>query len=742
MARRLAALLLTAHLPVAVVIAQSDEPVTLQRISQPIRLDGPSDEAAWIDVEPFDLVQYEPNPGHPPSERTEVRVAYDSDFIYFALRAYDADQAGIRANSLYRDRLSGDDHFEILLDTFNDNETAVLFTTTPAGIRKDATISSDATGGTLASGSWLNNDYNTFWDVATLVTDHGWFAEVRVPFSSLRFQADGEIVRMGLALQRKIARRAERVVYPPVQPIADWAFLKPSLAQKVILRDVYPRRPLYITPYVLAGTGRVSELTTDGAAYSQNTDREFEIGGDVKYGLTDNTTLDLTVNTDFAQVEADDEQVNLTRYSLFFPEKRQFFQERAGIFDFRTGGQSRLFHSRRIGLTEDGESVRILGGARLVGRMGGWDVGALDMHTASQRGLAAENFGLIRVRRRVLNEYSFIGAMATSRIGSDGTYNFAYGADGVLRVSGDDYLTTKWAQTFDSRRLDEKDVAAFGSGRLLVELQRRRRDGFGYSTSFTWSGPDYDPGLGFTQRNDFVQLEERVWHGWLPSAESSLLWHALSLDALAILRNRDRTVESAELGPGWEFGRRSGAAGSIEAKLVYEDLQEPFLLPSDVTVPPGSYTFYRMGGSYRRPFTDLLQYRTEVNVGSFYDGWQATASFTPIWYASRHLEIRGTYTYSHVRFDDRRQRLDAHLALLRIGGALDTRLSATAFVQYNSTLDVLSANVRLRYNFGEGHDLWIVFNEGVNTDIAGTMPRLPRSDNRAFVIKYSHTIVR
>lgn len=742
MAKRLVAVLAIALLPLGRAGAQDTAPVELQRIDGPIKLDGLSDEPAWATVPPFHLVQYEPNPGDQPTERSEIRVTYDSDFMYFSLRAYDSDRAGIRANSLYRDRLSGDDHFEILLDTFNDNETAVLFTTTPSGMRKDATISNDATGGTLASGSWLNNDYNTYWDVATIVTEEGWFAEIRVPFSSLRFQTVDETVTMGLALQRKIARKAERVVYPPVRPIAQWAFLKPSLARKIILRGVYPRRPLYITPYVLAGLGRSNDLNDAGSRYVGDTNNQLEVGGDLKYGLSDNTTLDLTVNMDFAQVEADDEQVNLTRFSLFFPEKRQFFQERAGIFDFRTGGQSRLFHSRRMGLTDDGETVRILGGARLVGRIGNWDVGILDLQSAAHSGLASENFGLVRVRRRVLNDYSFAGAMATSRVGDDGRYNFAYGVDGVLRLFGDDYLTAKWAQTFDEQRIDDVGFEPFDSGRMVLELQRRLLEGFGYSTSVVWSGRDYDPGLGFTQRTDFTQLDEEVSYGWLPAATSSLLWHRLSLEGLAILRNRDRAVESAEVGPEWEFGKRTNVSGSIEAKLIYEDLQEPFLLPEGVVVPANSYTFYRLGGSYRRPHSDLLQFQSEANIGTFYDGWQATATVTPIWYASPHLELRATYLYSHVWFSERGQGFDAHVARLRIGTALDTRMSAIAFVQYNSTADVLSANVRLRFNIREGNDLWIVYNEGVNTDIVGMLPRIPRSDSRAFLIKYTHTLVR
>ena len=211
---------------------------------------------------------------------------------------------------------------------------------------------------------------------------------------------------MGITLQRKVARKTERLVYPPVPSIANWAFLKPSLAQKIVLEGIHPQKPLYITPYGLSGLGQTFDLNEAGTSYPLENDAKGELGVDLKYGLTNNLTLDLSLNTDFAQVEADDQQVNLTRFSLFFPEKRQFFQERAGVFDFRTGGLSRLFHSRRIGLNDDGEPVRLLGGARLVGRAGRWDVGLLDMQTADSEALPSENFGVLRVRRQVFNAYS------------------------------------------------------------------------------------------------------------------------------------------------------------------------------------------------------------------------------------------------------------------------------------------------------------------------------------------------
>ncbi len=726
----------------SLVWAQGSERLALPRLNGPIRLDGLSDEPAWQAVQPWLPTQYEPDNGAPPTEHTEFLVAYDDEYLYFALRGYDRDRSGIRSNTLYRDRLSGDDHFEILLDTFNDNETAVLFTTTPAGIRKDAAISHDASGGDLTSGQWINGDFNTYWDVETVVNGDGWFAEMRVPFTSLRFQdQDGQVV-MGIILQRKVARKTERLVFPPVPSIADWAFLKPSLAQKIVLEGIRPREPLYLTPYGLSGLEQTFRLNDAGTAYPRQDELKAEAGVDLKLGLSNNLTLDLTANTDFAQVEADDQQVNLTRFSLFYPEKRQFFQERASVFEFRTSGLSRLFHSRRIGLTDDGQPVRILGGARLVGRWGGWDVGVLDLQTAESNSLPPENFGVLRLRRQVFNAYSYAGAMVTSRVGADGSYNLAYGLDGVARLGGDDYLTLQWAQSFDHAQIDAGNLELVNSGRFTAELARRRRKGWGYDAAVAWAGPAYDPGIGFTQRNDFTLLDDSVSYTWLPGEASSLISHTLGLAGFAYLRNRDGSLESAEVGPEWQFAAKSGAGGSLEAKLAFEDLPVPFVLSPEALVPAGSYTFFRVGASYHVSHTRLFQVNPRVEAGTFYDGWQATAELSPIWYVSPHLELSGSYRFNRIRFPERDQRFDAHLARLRIGTALNTKVSTNAFIQLNSATHTVSANVRFRYNVREGDDLWIVYNEGMNTDRDRLTPTLPLTDTRTVLVKYTYTFSR
>jgi len=721
--------------------AQSDEPIPITRIDGPIQLDGLSNEAAWERVEPFPMVMYEPVFGREPTERTVVKVAYDDSYMYFALRAYDSEPDKIRGNIQTRDRFGSDDYFEVMIDSYNDNENTVVFNTNPAGNRRDVAISRDASG---PFSSWLNPDFNTFWDVGTTVTDEGWFAEIRIPFSSLRFQNENGRVVMGLSLHRIIVRKSERAVFPAIEPTTDLAYLKPSRTQDIVLKGIESERPVYVRPYGLGGLDRAAVLNETTNEYSHDYDNTLDAGVDVKYGLSNSLTLDLTLNTDFAQVEADDQQVNLTRFSLFFPEKRQFFQERAGLFEFRTGGLSRLFHSRRIGLTASGEMVRILGGARVVGRSGPWDIGILNMQTEEHGELPSENFGAVRLRRQVFNPYSYVGGMVTSRIGLDGDYNLAYGLDGSFRLYGDDYLTFQWANTFDKNPATNDELVGdpAQSGRFSGLFERRRNDGFGFATGLTWSGPDYNPGVGFVRRVDFTQLSQDLSYSWWPGDSSALRLHTFLVGGEMFIRNGDGKVETLQAGPEWSFNLKSGGQGSISGQVLYENISNPFFLDDDVFIPAGRYTFFLASAQYTMSRSGLIQIGANVEAGTFFDGDRYSFSLNPTWNVSPHLELQGTWSYNHIRFPDRDQQFDSHLGQLRIRVPFNTEISTNLYLQYNSLTDTFSSNARFRYNFSEGHDLWIVYNENLNTD-RNRLPgiELPGSQFRTFMIKYTYTFI-
>ena len=715
-------------------------PITIPRLSGAIVLDGVVDEAAWEAVAPFAMTMYSPNFGGALTEATEVRVAHDDRYLYVSGRMYDSDPGKIRVGTLYRDQYSGDDILAVVIDSYNDHETAVWFVTNPAGVRQDRTVSNDAQ---FTNGMPMNDDWNSYWDVVATRTAEGWFAEFRIPFSTLGFQvADGEVT-MGLIVYRMVPRKNERQTFPAIDPT--WGrlgFAKPSQAQRVVLRDVRQSTPIYMTPYALAGFRQTPRLAGPPEAprsgWTTERDPTAEAGLDVRYSPTPNLALDLTVNTDFAQVEADDQQINLTRFALFFPEKRQFFQERASTFDFNTGGMfNRLFHSRRIGL-DQGEIVRIYGGARAVGRLAGTDFGFLSMQTAPHGDLSTENVGVVRLRQQVFNPNSTVGGMLTTRLGGAGRDNTAYGLDAVVRWLGDEYVILQWAHTFDETAEQE---AGLESGLARARLERRRDSGFSYVAEGIRVGADYLPGLGFQSRSDFSYWGGQLRYRLLSASDSPLLARALTLGTAQYFRNSDRTAESRELRPEIELEFRQGSNLTIGTLSSFESVREAFGI-SDVMVPAGEYWFHEAVFMLRLPRSSLFRGEFNGSAGSFYDGTRISLALNPAWVVSRFLELEGGFEINRLGFSDRDIRTTTRLARLRVSTALNPQVSLSTFGQYNSATGQTTFNVRFRYHVREGTDLWIVYNEGLyNERDNGLGPRRPLSSGRAVMVKYTHTFV-
>ncbi|MFC1564739.1 DUF5916 domain-containing protein [candidate division KSB1 bacterium] len=710
----------------------AQEPLKLHRINGKVTLDGISSEPAWDNIDPLPLTMYQPVFEGAATEKTEIRVAYDENYLYASGRFYDSDPADIHTHSLYRDRTNNDDTFCIVLDTFNDKENALCFWTNPAGIRGDKAISND--------GIDMNYDWNTFWEVRSVITDEGWFSEMRIPFSSLGFNKESDVVTIGLITFRYIDRKNEILIYPGISP--DWINQTPSQAKETVLENIQSQNPVYITPYILGGVGNNSIINADKTGFRLDKEYEKDLGLDVKYNVTNNLTLDATVNTDFAQIEADDEQVNLTRFSLFFPEKRRFFQERSGIFSFNTSGiysRDRLFHSRRIGL-HDGQGVRILGGLRIVGRNGPWDIGAFSMQTEKIRDLPSENFSVARLRRQIFNENSYAGGIITSRIGDDGSYNYAYGLDGIFRVINNEYLTVRWAQTAEDDIIRDRPFNFTDASSFLVQWERRTRIDWNYKFSVTRAGKDFIPEMGYTTRKDYTEYEWWFQYDPYASDESPLRKYSpMQLLGGIATRNSDGSVESAWAEWGTDCHWKNGAFIFADAEIWYEDLDIPLNFPDNTIIPVGKYKYYRFEGGFRTPPGKLMNTRLVLMAGQFFDGTMHSVWIEPVWSISKHLNLNASYSIKMGRFHNRSQEFNAHLAQLRIEGALNRQLSLNGFIQYNSVTDQLTPNIRFRYNHSEGNDLWLVYNEVFNTDRERLVPALPRTDNRAVMMKYTYT---
>jgi hypothetical protein len=700
----------------------------MHRLSGPVVLDGRIDEPAWNAVEPVRLVAHTPRHGGEPYEPTEVRIAHDGAYLYVAARMYDSEPERIQHLSLRRNYAQLTDWIVIVLDAFDDRKTGLLFATTPTGLRTDGEITDDAQVGP-------NFRWDSYWDVAVHEDAEGWSAEFRIPFSSLGFQsADGRTV-MGVSFWRSVGRTREISTWPDRPP--RWGFnsvFKPSMTERMALVGAEGGRPLFLVPYLLAGGDRAFHLDEAGAAYASVDSRTTEVGLDFRYRLTSNLTLDLTANPDFAQVEADEQEVNLTRFSLFFPERRRFFQERSSAFDFSLGGSDRLFHSRRIGLV-DGAPVRIWGGGRIAGRVGEWDVAALNMQTAASERTPGDNFGVVRLRRRVLNPDSYAGGMLTTRIGEGGTRNVVYGLDTNLRLAGQDYLTLNWAQT-----LEGEGHGILESAFARARWQRRGTEGFGYTFDLSRAGESFDPGVGFLLRNDYTRFGERLYYGWRPGEGSRIFRHTVALLATAYRRNADGSLESGYAGGEWSTETTTGHTLTLGVTGSHEDLPAPFRLAPEIEVPEGSYRFGIARASYGMPETRPVRVTADITGGTFFDGRRRSLALAPAWRQSRYLEVGGRYTFDRVAFPARDVRLDAHILRARAEVMASTSLSAVTFVQYNSAAAGVTANLRIRYNPREGRDLYVVYNHGLHTDRHRLQPFLPRTDRATLLVKYSHAL--
>jgi hypothetical protein len=708
-------------------------PLVAARLTSPIRLDGRVDEVAWMAIEPLRAVMSSPTFGAEPSERTEFRIAYDENYLYISGVLHDREPDGIRATTLRRDDGSlSNDWFAVTIDGYRDRENALIFGVTPAGVRTDLEAPNDAERA-------LNFAWNAFWDAEVSRTETGWSAEIRIPFTSLPYQPDetGRVV-MGITVWRSIGRKNEFITWPAIEPLWANPVAKASQTGDVVLEGLSRRRVVYATPYLLAGGSRIPTLPAGAERWGAASEGVREAGLDVKVGVTANLTLDLTVNTDFAQVEADDQAVNLTRFSLFFPERRLFFQERAGVFAFETGDSDRLFYSRRIGLV-NGQPARIYGGARIVGRVGDWDVGLLNMQTAAA-GDATQNVGTLRLRRRLHNASSYAGGMLTTLIGEDGRHNVAAGLDLTLNPSGRNFLSVNLARTWSDQDPSGVELADRGLGR--VRLERRGLDGFGMDLAASRVGSRYDPALGFLQRRDFTRFGDGVAWGWRAGKDSPVLRHRLALLGRAFFRNDGFALESLEAGPEWALDMKSGRRWAASTTLREEHVSRAFGF-AGASVPVGDYRWAEGRLAYSQPGGALVRGTLSVEGGRFYDGHRFGLSASPTWSASRHLELNGLYQASRITFAERptgEEQVLIQVARLRARVMFSGALSTAFFVQYTSAVDLVTLNARLRYNRREGQDLYLVFNDGLNTERAAFEPGLPLSAGRTLLLKYSHAV--
>jgi hypothetical protein len=727
-----------------------DQKWAIYKTSEKLNFDGISDETLWDNLESLPLLMFRPNHGSQPTERSEIYVTYDNDYLYIGGRLYYENGSKITVTTKKRDGADGgSDNFGVLLDTFNDNENALCFETNPSGLRSDFSIANDAQSilGTMP----FNRDWNTYWEVITKIFDSSWHVEFRIPLSSLRFQEQNGEITMGMSIWRSVVSKQEWNTFPLVSnEFGMFGIWKPSQAKKVVLKNVARKNPVYLTPYLLTGMDQTSELNDQHTAYTTKNDPKITAGLDLKYALTSNMTLDLTLNTDFAQVEVDDQMVNITRFSIFFPEKRQFFLERNSIFTVRTGVFDQLFYSRRIGLVE-GEIIPIIAGARMVGRARKYDLGFMNMQT-SRHGyidddndslviVESTNHGLFRVRKQVFNQTSYAGGMMTSQIDDYGNYNINTAVDLIYNPFRNDFLTANYTQTFDNDHPVQDDF--YNYGKLFVNWQNRSNLGFSYQFLFSRAGENYNPEMGFELLENYTRGFGSLSYGWVYNQEEKkMLSQQLTIWSWFNKTNVDLSTNIASYVVNYEMAMKSGYRASVSLINNAEHLDESFDISDDVIFPVGDYQYTTLECMFSTPSNTLFSLRTGLNLGTYYDGKMITIGPAEVTYRpSSSVKLAMNYQYSQVDIPERDQYFKAHLARLKTELTFTTKLSLLMFFQYSSNDKFGVNNVRFRYNPREGNDLYLVYNGGYNTDLPREIPNLPRTDSNSLILKYTYTFI-
>jgi hypothetical protein len=717
----------------------SQDSFSVQRIQSAVVLDGKDSEDFWKDISSFPMTRQSPDYLEVPSERTEIKLAYDDKNLYVMAKLYSESAANVQNYSLQRDGDCPCDWIGFAIGGDGASPPSGFgFATTPSGLRWDSFLV-DGSGGIS-----LDASFNTFWNVATTIDPAiGWIAEFAIPWSSLRFSdKNAEEIMMDFVLWRKITYNNEFVVYPNIPP--NWgvlSFAKLSKGQKLYFKGIKSSRPLYAFPYALGGGERDQILNSTGDQYKPKDNFKKEIGIDFKYNITNNLTVDATINTDFAQVEADNVQINLGRASLFFPEKREFFLERKDKFDFGfssfnpvNANVNNAFYSRRIGL-EAGSPSRIFGGGRLVGRAGKLDVGVLNMVTESNDDAHLQNMGLIRLKRQLFGPNTYVGGIYTSILKDNGQYNHLLGTDALLELFKDNFLKLAIAQSRD----DANNKSTLDQTRYDVRLERRIERGLFYSLSHGLVGDKYLPGLGFEERGSRWNNSYRLGYGIFPDKSEKIFRHIILSNGWLVNSYNNWNLESVYFDAGYTMERKNGSGFTIKPIYQKENLLFPLFFTPTVNINPGSYEFASGQIAYLSPSIYSLNANSSIAYGNFYDGKKTTFTAFVRWDASRFFKLTANYQNDKVDFEHRGG-FTNNLLGLNILVMFNTKFSISSLVQYNALNNRVGSNVRFRYNPSERRDLYIVINNGLNTETQQLGVELPRAQYWNIQVKYTHAI--
>lgn len=733
-------------------LATMGEVAPLEEGTEPV-VDGRVIDDVWMNAEPFSgFTQQNPVEGAPASERTEVRLLLGRTTLYIGVIAFDSEPDQILITDSRRDgNLNETDSIQIVLDTFNDNQNAFLFGTNAVGIEYDGQIAAEGqTGGTAQTAgrggaqrgqvSGFNPNWDGDWTVRAAITERGWETEIAIPLKTLRYNAGaGQI--WGFNVTRNIRRKNEQVFLAPIP--RGYNIYRVSLAHKLENLDLPGRRDVKVTPFA------ANTLDEYNLALRDQRQNDFDVGVDVKWGVTPNLTADFTVNTDFAQVESDEQQINLTRFPLFFPEKRPFFLENASTFSFGAPQEVDLFFSRRIGLSRTGNPIPIIGGARLSGKIGAYNVAVLEMQTdeayaarSDLRIAPTENFAVVRMQREV-GRSNFGGIFVNRQVtGADipgfEDYNRAYGVDANIQI-------TEKAKVF-SFLAGSTSPGEKGSDYAYRGLLNYATDWWNGHVGYTEVGENFNAAAGFVPRTGFRKPQVRFFLDWQPERypwirrfSPHVTWSAYyGFDGL--VQTSRGHYHFFEIQP--QVGGRFGARVDREEDRPITPFTV-FRAPEggSVVIPPGFYAWNQWTFEYFGDPSAPLFLNAQYTFGDFYDG-----------------DINRFQLAANVRFGAKLQAsvgwdrddiklpggdFTTDLVPVRVNYSFTPLTSISALIQYNSTTADVSSNIRFALLNRSGTGLFVVYNDRRNT---ANFERIdeetgiiyPEVIGRSFIVKYTY----
>jgi hypothetical protein len=718
-------------LAAALVSAGHDTPktppsATASAAAKPPVLDGEVlNDPAWQLAQPITgFWQTNPDEGRPASQHTEVRILYTADTLYFGVVCFDKEPERIIVSDSRRDSpLDETDCFQIILDTYHDKQNGFVFSTNPAGIEYDAQVTNEGQGegavlrqqGGAVGG--FNINWDGAWEVRAKISEIGWSAEFAIPFRTLRYKK-GEAQTWGLNFQRNIRRRNETAFWAPLP--RQFNLLRLSQAGTLQGLQLAAPRNLKFTPYVL------SEAKFQEFDRLHRRQWQGDLGADVKYSLTPALTLDATYNTDFAQVEVDEQQINLDRFSLFFPEKRPFFLENAGLFTVGSPGEVEIFFSRRIGLDEGGRAIPIAGGGRISGKVGKSDVGLLNMQTEALGGVQANNFTVARFKQELPNRSNlgaiFVNRQGTGELAPEHDYNRTFGLDAKLGYGKSGQVSGFFARSFTPGRNSKQHAFKIGASYDVPALS--------LSANYTESAENFNPEVGFLQRRAFRKPDGLVLFRFRPKNFIGIQELRPHVSYRGYWDFDDFQVSGfLHVDNHWEW--KSGYEIHTGVNFTREGVKAPFEIFPGIKVPSGTYDNRELMLVFITNQGAWWSLESRWTIGGYFSGDRVTVGNTAKMRLGEALNTEVGWTRNDINL--REGDFVTNLIRWRLSYSFTPRLFLQALLQFNDRADLRSTNVRLGWLQSANTGLFIVYTETNGWDDAD--PLLP--SDRRFTLKYS-----